>query len=79
MTVYGYVFWFFTTILILSFIAGYIRADYYNEKQEPIDHNTLTYCEGCGCRHKLMYMNWRRDKYRCIICCHDYDPGPRLS
>lgn len=36
------------------------------------DPTRLCYCEGCGCRHRQEYMQWKDSgAYRCNICCRE--------
>lgn len=39
-----------------------------------IDPTTLTWCQYCGCRHRIAWMEWRDDKYICRICCREPTP-----
>jgi hypothetical protein len=37
------------------------------------DPAALTYCQGCGCRHRTQWMTWDDNgTYRCRVCCLDY-------
>ena len=42
------------------------------------DPHRLSYCEGCGCRHRRSNMDWTPEGvFRCQVCCLDYDTAVR--
>jgi hypothetical protein len=57
-------------------LAGIITFDVRRsaERQEDADtvdeFHVMTYCPGCGDRHRTGFMGWTEDGlYRCMICC----------
>lgn len=43
--------------------------------QAPVTDNDpmrLCYCQGCGCRHRQMNMEWKPSgAFQCLACCYD--------
>lgn len=77
MTPFDYMFALFIVVGIAASLAMLAyhhlhRGDERFNHPNHTDTTALTFCQGCGCRHRSMWMRWTpTGLFRCVVCCDE--------